>query len=173
MNPEVIYLPDDSVDDELDRELRTLLTTCFTKPQDIVFRERRYFCEPYPHRWIIKQNRGVTAAHIGVHEKKIVAGGQVYPVGGICEVCVHPDFRSRGYVHHMLKQVHAWLDENTFAFSVLFGDPAIYRSSGYEVVDNLVHGSEEGGWKPIKAMTHALSPVPWPSGEVRLPGPQF
>ena len=42
----VEYLPDSSVDDALDEEIRGLLTTCFTKPKDVVFKEQRYFFEP-------------------------------------------------------------------------------------------------------------------------------
>ena len=48
--PEIEYVPDDTVDDALDRQIRDLLTLCFTNPEDAVFRERRYFAEPYPHR---------------------------------------------------------------------------------------------------------------------------
>ena len=50
MKPEIEYLSDERVDDALDLEIRGLLTTCFTKPQDVVFKDRRYFREPYPHR---------------------------------------------------------------------------------------------------------------------------
>ncbi len=57
MNIAINYLPDATVDDALNREIITLLTACFTKPQDTVFQTRRYFREPYPHRWIIRDER--------------------------------------------------------------------------------------------------------------------
>ena len=38
-DPEVDYMPDSAVDDAMDAELRKLLTTCFTKPQDTVIKE--------------------------------------------------------------------------------------------------------------------------------------
>ena len=68
MNPKIEYLPDDNVTDTLDHELRGLLTTCFTKPQDVVFRGRRYFREPYPHRGVIRDENYSIVAHIGIHE---------------------------------------------------------------------------------------------------------
>ncbi len=34
---------------------------CFTKPQDVVFKDRRYFCEPYPHRWVVRDAQDSTA----------------------------------------------------------------------------------------------------------------
>ena len=115
------YLPNDSVTDSMDYELRGLPTTCFTKPKDVVFRDRRYFREPYPHRWVICDENNAIIAHIGVHEKQVETEGLMYRIGGIAEVCVHPDYRGKGYVRMMLKCIHAWLSEHGFAFAVLWG----------------------------------------------------
>jgi hypothetical protein len=82
MKPEIEYLSDNSVDDALDQEIRGLLTTCFTKPQDVVFKDRRYFREPYPHRWVIRNGQGVLVAHIGVHEKEVEAEGMIRELFG-------------------------------------------------------------------------------------------
>ena len=173
MNPEVGYLADKNIDEAGDRELRGLLTTCFTKPQDVVFKTQRYFREPYHHRWIIRNEQGALIAHIGVHEKRIEAEGRSFRIGGICEVCVHPQDRGRGYVRSMLACVHAWLSEQGFPFAVLFGDPRVYGSSGYSVVDNL-HLNEDGkGWEPVKAMMKEMLETRWPQGDVHLIGPQF
>lgn len=173
MNPRVEYLLDDDVDDALDQELRGLLSTCFTKPQDVVFRDQRYFLEPYRHRWIIRNEMGAMVAHVGVHEKRVESGDRAFPIGGIAEVCVHPDCRGRGYVRMMLRCIHAWLVDHGFTFAVLFGRVPVYRSSGYEQIDNLSYGSADDGWKPVGAMVHALSDTPWPGGDVHLPGPTF
>ena len=173
MRPEIEYLPDASVDDALDRQLRDLLTTCFTRPQDVVFRDRRYFREPYPHRWIIRDKRRTIVAHIGVHEKQVEAAGRTYLVGGIAEVCVHPDYRGRGYVRMMLRTIHRWLSKHGFVFAVLFGDPHVYGSSGYIQSTNLFHGNDQEGWKPAKGMITELSETSWPRADVHLPGPTF
>ena len=173
MEPRIDYLPDESVDDSLDKEIRDLLTTCFTKPQDIVFRDQRYFREPYPNRWAIRNAEGILVAHIGVHDKAINAGDMTFRVGGICEVCVHPDCRGRGYVRMMLKLIHKWLTEHDFTFAILFSNPLVYGSSGYAEVANLFNGDEVKGWTPAKVLVRELCETPWPNGKVLMPGPGF
>ncbi len=173
MKPEIEYLSDNSVDDALDQKIRGLLTTCFTKPQDVVFKDRRYFQEPYPHRWVIRDGQGVIVAHIGVHEKEVEAEGTTFRIGGICEVCVHPDYRGRGYVRIMLNSIHEWLCRHGFVFAVLFGNPLVYGSSGYVQRTNLFLGGGEQEWKQAKGMIRELSGMPWPGEDVHLPGPGF
>lgn len=173
MNPQVEYLPDASVDAAMDQELRDLLSTCFTKPVDHVFKERRYFIAPYPNRWIIRGDEGKVVAHVGVHERLIQADGKEYRFGGIAEVCVHPDYRGKGLVKKMLVLIHEWLSERGFSFAILMGDPRVYSSSGYVEVENIIHGGDEGGWKPFEGMVCTLSDSPWPTSEVRLPGDKF
>ncbi len=175
--PSVSYLPDATVDAALDAEIRTLLTTCFKKPQDTVFETQRYFREPYPHRWIIRDTDGRMVAHIGVHEKGVHADGTVLLIAGIAEVCVHPDCRGRGYVRCMLDTVHARMGDAGRLFAVLFGNPDIYRSSGYRPAGNLVLDAEAPGGGTRRATAAALvrplATRPWPTDEVYLPGPSF
>jgi predicted acetyltransferase len=171
-SPKIEYLPDASIDDKLDAELRGLLTTCFRKPEDVIFETQRYFKEPYPHRWVIRDDEGALVAHVGVHVKKVEAEGVEYPIGGICEVCVHPDYRGRGYVRAMLVRIHEWMPGQNFVFSMLFGHPSIYCSSGYREIPNLFNGGADG-WQNVKSMILELTDTPWPDGEVHLPGPKF
>lgn len=172
----VEYLPDASINAAVDAELRDLLTTCFTKPCDVVFETRRFFREPYPHRWVIRDRDGAMVAHVGVHEKSIRAGGKTFCVGGICEVCVHPEFRERGFVRSMLQVVHSWLEGNAYDFSFLFGKPGVYGSSGYRQRDNIFHDADgDGGThlQQVSGLVKELSDTPWPRGDVYLPGPKF
>ncbi|MBN1515719.1 GNAT family N-acetyltransferase [Candidatus Sumerlaeota bacterium] len=173
MKPNVEYLPDDSVDVALDQELRDLLSTCFTKPGDEVFRQRRYFVTPYPHRWILRDAQGAIVAHVGVHDRHVEADGQSFRIGGIAEVCVHPDHRRRGYVRMMLEQIHAWLHERGFVFAMLFGEASVYGSSGYKEARNIVYGDSGTGWKQTGGMVKELTQTPWPDTEVRLSGQKF
>lgn len=173
MKPEIEYLSDNSVTDREDSEIRGLLTTCFTKPQDVVFREQRFFREPYPNRWIIRNENCVLIAHIGVHEKQVAANDGTYRIGGIAEVCVHPDYRGRAYVKMMLRSVHAWLSDHGFTYALLFGSASVYASSGYKCIGNLVHGGEMEGWRTVGAMVKELAGKSWPEGTVKLPGPTF
>ncbi|UCC96954.1 MAG: GNAT family N-acetyltransferase [Phycisphaerales bacterium] len=174
---EVEYLPDSSIDASLDAELRALLTTCFTKPQDVVFKDQRYFCEPYPHRWVIRDTNYSIIAHAGIHEKVVEADGRRYRIGGLAEVCVHPDYRGQGFVKAMVACIDDWLFARGYDFAVLFGESYIYQSSGYVEVSNLVYDevtpSGEKYKAPEPAMVKPLAGIPWPAGEVYLPGPKF
>ena len=173
LQPPVEYLPDESVDPELDEQLRNLLTTSYPEPDNAPFFERRYFREPYRHRWVIRDPDGALVAHSGAHEKTVQAGGARYAIGGIAEVCVHPAYRGRGYVHLMLGDVHRWLAERGFCFAVLFGDPRIYSSSGYLRVTNLSCGADRQGAERADAMVRPLGDLAWPEGAVFLAGPTF
>lgn len=173
MKPGVEYLPDSAVDEKLDRELRDLFTVCFTKPQDIVFRERRYFVVPYAHRWVIRGERSEIVSHAGVHERLLECGNEQYCAGGIAEVCVHPGFRGRGYVRIMLAEIHQWLKEEGFVFAVLFGNPRVYESSGYREVSNIYCGVDGNEWKQVPGMMKELGRTSWPKGEVHVPGGKF
>ena len=177
MNGEIEYLADAAVDDAMDAKLRTLLSTCFTKPQDKVFETRRYFTEPPAHRWIIRGENGDPVAHVAVHDKRVVSGGRSYRIAGIAEVCVHPKARGSGFVRKILGHIHAWAGGEGFDFAVLFGDPRVYGSSGYSEVGNLFHdGTAADGTsvrKQVPAMVRPLGARPWAPGEVYLPGPVF
>lgn len=175
MSKLIEYLHDACIDEPLDRELRGLLTTCFRAPQDVVFQTQRYFNEPYPHRWIIRDEHGALAAHIGVHEKQAFAAGRCYRFGGIAEVCVRPDCRGRGYVRDTLEVVHDWLTRNGFVFSVLFGKPEVYGSSGYVSRGNALCQRACGkAPEPMeRVLVKELAGVPWPDGEVTLQGLVF
>lgn len=174
----VEYLKDETVDSRLDHELRSILSICFIKPHHSVFQKRRYFREPPQHRWIIRNKSGEIVAHAAVHEKTVTAGGEKFKIGGVAEVCVHPEFRGHGLVKILLSSVNKWLCSQNFPFSVLFGNPRIYSSSGYSPVDNLFHDSEtDNGTTMRKQSSHAmikqLLDKSWPLEEVSLPGLSF
>ena len=178
MPPLIEYLNDAGIEPGTDHQIRDLLTTCFTKEEDEVFRHRRYFIEPYPHRWVIRGPDGRMRAHVGVHDKPLKVGTQSLRFGGIAEVCVHPDHRGRGYVKSMLAVIHSWLGANGFAFAILFGDPQVYESSGYRVVDNIRMSDDpaqpEGPRHAVTAMIRPLTTdLHWPDETVFIPGPTF
>lgn len=174
MSAVVEYVPDCEVDAALDRALRDLLSACFTKPGDEVFRERRYFREPYPHRWLIRDPAGRPIAHLGVHEKSVVADARTLRIGGVGDVCVHPAHRGQGHVRRMLEAAHVWMAPRGFVFAVLFGDPAVYGSAGYTSVRNLEGEDPATGRRgSLEAMMRPLGETPWPACAVRLVGSTF
>lgn len=177
MHPDISYIPDSSVNSALDRELRELFTTCFTQPHDRVFHHQRYFKTPYPHRWVIRDQQNKIIAHTGVHEKEFFLNGSWVQVGGVAEVCVHPDFRGLGYARTLLSVVHKWLFEKEFSFSLLFGDEQIYQSSGYSPASNLcseiVPMGREGSTALPHVLVRALTDTSWPTQNVYIEGVPF
>lgn len=172
---QVALIREADVDAALDVALRALLSTCFTKPQDVVFRERRWFREPPARRWLVRDAAGVAIANVSLHDKAVSVAGREIRIGGVAEVCVHPGHRGRGWVRALLADVHAWLRGEQVPFAVLFGSPDVYGSSGYRLVPNLlVRDDTTGEWIPTPhGQAVALGSEPWPDGEVRLVGPRF
>jgi GNAT superfamily N-acetyltransferase len=178
-SPPIQSFADSAVDATLDRELRTLLSTCFTKPQDHVFKVRRYFNEPPSRRWVIREESGPLAAHLAVHDKRLLlADGRSFRIGGIAEVCVHPAYQGRGYAKLLLAAARDWMIREGFLFSVLNGDPSYYSSSAYRPADNLYQESKDASGvtrrvKSTSALVATLSSLAWPEDEVCIPGPNF
>ncbi len=73
----------------------------------------------------------------------------------------------------MLECIHDWLFRHDYVFSVLFGHPLVYGSSGYVKVTNLFNGGGEDGWRQARGMMKELSDAAWPSRKVLMPGPKF
>ncbi len=179
--PPIEYLPDAAVDPLLDRNLRKLLCVCFTSPGNVaVFTEQRYFHEPPQHRWLMRDAEGAIA-HIAVHEKYVVVDKIKYPIGGIAEVCVHPNHRGQGYVKRILTAIEVWLLSQKIPYAVLFGNPKIYASSGFHQATNLFHDAnhdaedreDQPRLKSAQAMVKPLTNQRWFTAEVYLPGKTF
>ena len=172
--PMIHYIAGIDVDAPVDAALRKLLSTCFTKPGDEIFRERCYFLDPPKHRWYIAAPNGELIAHTAAHEKTAIWREKQLPLCGISEVCVHPDFRGRGYVREMLAVAHAFMKSRGFGFSALCGEqPEVYFSSGYRLVDNLMYRPEREEIPFPHAMVCELTDRPWPQDRVFLIGNFF
>lgn len=171
---QIEHFKDWEVEVGLDAQLRKLLSVCFTKPRDAIFQTQRFFVEPPPYRWIIRHDDSSLAAHAACHLKALKCGDAIFWCGAIAEVCVHPDFRGRGYVRALLADVHKWLKKSEIPFGVLFGNPLVYSSSGYRLVLNLWSDGGAPEHEPKDrtafAMTKSLTAKPWPEEKVVLLG---
>jgi GNAT superfamily N-acetyltransferase len=194
MQHEISCVADEDVTAVLDKALISLLSTCFTKPEDRIFQERRYFYEAPAHRFLCPaegQPRDAAAkefselaAHLGVHDRSVAASGRNYRCGGIAEVAVAPQYRGRGLARWILNTALQWMKEHDFDFAILFGDPAVYASSDFHPAPNPVRyrDYESGkyqqrvfGQKPGTAafMYRLLSGREWPEGTIDLQGYRF
>jgi predicted N-acetyltransferase YhbS len=163
------------ISDTEDRELRRLLFSCF--PYATVLLTRRYIREAPTHRWLVRSASGDLIAHTAAHDKVISAGGRDTRIGGIAEVCVAHQFRGHGLVGRMLAEAHAWMHREAIPFSMLFGQPKVYASSGYLLIENPILATDSlvHHWNPFKGkpMIRPMTAVPWPAGPVDLRGPTF
>ncbi|WP_045496533.1 GNAT family N-acetyltransferase [Vibrio hyugaensis] len=166
------YLLDDDVTQELDAKLRRLLSICFTKEQDQLFQTQRYFKEIPRHRYLIWDGERL-AAHIAVHEKQVMIDDQFFPISGIAEVCVQPEYRGKGLVKILLKAIHQDALERGDAFSVLFGRTHIYKSSGYLPTDNLKMEVKPSKWISTEDTMVLSLNIIWPQQVVHLVGYPF
>lgn len=172
------YILDTNVDEQLDYQLRQILSTCFNKPHEARFKTQRYFFELPKHRWVMFDDTHSTIiAHAAIHEKIINVSGRSILVGGIAEVCVHPDHRKKGYVSQLMKRMHQYLSNAGITYSILFGEAAVYGSIGYQNIENLMvlsDGNEEKEeWKIVPAMVYELTHTLWPNHAVYLQGKTF
>ncbi len=162
------YIPDKNVDQELDYKIRMLLCCCFTKQQDTVFKTQRFFKEMPAHRYLLWSDENKLVAHVAVHDKSVMYNDTEYAIAGIAEVCVHPDYRNKGMAKLLLSYVDNDRKKKGDAFSVLFGDADIYRSSGYQQVKNILEPTDNTNWEIAEyAMSKPLN-MEWPQGKVFL-----
>ncbi|MCC7351636.1 MAG: GNAT family N-acetyltransferase [Phycisphaerales bacterium] len=166
-------IEDSLVGPELDRELRELLVLCF--PATTQFLEHRHFLEPPAHRWLLR-DQSQLIGHVCLHRKFIGSAQGELKIGGIAEVCIHPDHRGRGLVRLMLNELHQW-DKNS-DFQMLFGDERVYRSSGYRTVHNPLRYFDTThqiwDYKPLAGtMIRPANKTNWPDGPIDLRGPVF
>lgn len=172
---EINFIEDAEVDAVLNEKLIKILSGCFDNQP--LFKERRYYKEMPGFRWYIEEN-GQIIAHTAVHEKNILVGDQKIKIGGIAEVCAHPEYRGKGLVKLLLKNVDRWLVGNNYKYAMLFGDKNVYGSSGYFNIDNQIKYVDYET-KEVKieisncAMVKTLAGEPWLEGLVDLMGPTF
>lgn len=163
---DISYLPDARVDEQLDADLRTLLSGCFGD----AFKNKRYHFEPPTHRWLVR-DEGQLVAHLAVHDKTFEYAGTITRFLGIAEVCVAPSHRGRGLVKRLLGEMEARF--STAPFAILLGEAGVYGSSGYDTVHNVYFPYDSTDAPAEGVMVKALGSAAWPSGKVTIEGPPF
>ena len=174
----IVYRHDCQITPAQDEALRALFRVCF-KREAAYLEHQRFFRELPPHRWIIFDADENVVAHIAGYDKVVGTDAGLLPVIGIAEVCVAPEYRGRGLVREMLREIHDWARAQGFDWSMLFGASGIYGSSGYEKIDNPIRALDfkTGEWSievADCALVHRLNnDAIWPSGTIDLRGPHF
>jgi GNAT superfamily N-acetyltransferase len=171
----IVHRLDAEISAAEDHELRRLLLACF--PYEPGLLTRRFIRQPPTHRWLVRAASGELIAHAAAHDKFISAAGRELRIGGIAEVCVAHYFRGHGLAKKLLVEAHGWMGREGIPFAMLFGQPKVYASSGYAVIENPIQAENAliHHWNPFKGkpMIHAIAAHPWPEGPIDLRGPTF
>ncbi len=165
----VQFIKDEHVDEEMNKNLISILSTCF--PHEPTFRTQRFFKEMPRYRWIVNDGSKIVA-HAAMHDKIVKTDIRDIRICGVAEVCVHPEYRGQGLVRKLLVKMHDFAKEQGIEYSVLFGDAKVYASSGYAKVDNIYSILAPETSEP-SAMVCLLSTSPWPTAKVLVQGPLF
>ena len=176
--PRLEYVREPNVTEQLDGELRALISGCFNSPEDAFLKHQRWVREMPLHRYLLRDEGGQLIAHAAVHEKRIGVGDGELMVGGMAEVCVLTSQRGRGHVRRLLEAAHAGMLERGIRYALLLGDLAVYASSGYRAVEapirRLNHQTQAVEFGLMdKVLYKPLTDQPWPTGAVDLRGPLF
>lgn len=172
-----LYRPDAALTPEEDTRLKQLLRASF--PYQPAFRLRRNLHPTPPeHRWFLMGPHEELIAHAAVYDKMITLNGKhELLIGGVAEVCVAAPYRGRGFLKEVLQTIHTFLREHDTPFAMLFGQPKVYHSSGYQQITNPVRSTNSIArhWNPFcgKPMVRLLSDRCWPEGMIDLRGPTF
>ncbi|SRR5581483_3076307 len=169
------YRADAALSDSENARLRHFLFGCF--PYETAFLTRRYIKQAPAHRWLVLDEKGGIVGHAAVHEKTIGTQNGDLRIGGVAEVCVASPYRGKGVMKELLREIFEWLHGRDVPFAMLFGQPKVYASSGFQPIDNelAAENSLARHWNPFcgKAMIKPLAKTPWPRGKIELRGPTF
>ncbi|MEO1626543.1 MAG: GNAT family N-acetyltransferase [Bacteroidota bacterium] len=74
--------------------------------------------------------------HLAVDHRMMNISGQVSPIFGIVDFCVHPDFQSRRIGSHLLEQLEVLARKSRIDFIVLMAkERGIYEQHDFQLVD--------------------------------------
>ena len=131
-----------------------------------------------PAHFIIddSENENSVLAHAMIFRREIFTAQGPQVVGALAGVCVHPDYRGRGWGADVVRAAFDYLPELGVEVSLFqTGVPSFYEKLGARLVTNsFFDGTRADGikenpfWEPY-AMIYPAS-VSWPDGEIDLNG---
>jgi predicted N-acetyltransferase YhbS len=139
--------------------------------------------EAYPntpdpkHRILALGPDDAVIGYLSAYVRTIGIGDRETPIGLIGDVATRIAFRGQGVAKALVAQAHSHFRQEGLLYSMLFAfDPPVYRSSGYEILNDAVTFVDGGGFTRTRAlagtMVCALTDVPWPFGAIDLRGPK-
>lgn len=95
--------------------------------------------DPYyePEQTRVMWLDGRMVSSVTVYTRDLYADGRIAKAGCLGSVCTHPDYRRRGLVRQVLAEAIAWMEQNAYHWSFLFGREDVYGGSGWRLVTAL------------------------------------
>ena len=117
-----------------------LLSRAFARSRDpaAIADRRRHFSDmiardPWfrsPVQWV-RWVEGRMAASLHVFRRRVFCRGRVLRVGSIGAVACDPEFQGRGFASRLLEHVRAWLRDEGFDLSFIYGAVGFYSRVGW------------------------------------------
>jgi predicted N-acetyltransferase YhbS len=82
------------------------------------------------HSRIVRED-GRIVSHVSIITKYMRIGGSVVKLGGIGDVCTHPDCRGKSYSRALMQDAVRYMGEHDYALSMLYGIKNYYHKFGY------------------------------------------
>ncbi len=84
-----------------------------------------------PEHSRIVREEGRIVSHVSIITKYMRIGGSVVKLGGIGDVCTHPDCRGKSYSRALMQDAVRYMGEHDYALSMLYGIKNYYHKFGY------------------------------------------
>ena len=162
----------------LDAAIREGLCACF--PEDgATFSKTRKWHGSGPSWSVILESEDIIAAHAGVVDRTVKAGGELVRVAGIQNLFVRPEFRSRGLAKAVMERAMSEAGRRGFECGLLFCVPELaklYSDCGWQILprERVIRVDEEGREVELPpkniAMYFPLTRSEFPSGPIHLRG---
>ena len=124
--------------------------------------------------FVISEN-GVVVAHAEIFPREIITTRGPITVGALASVCVHPDYRGRGWGAEVVREAFAYLPKIKVEVALFqTGVPQFYEKLGCRLIDNRFHNNgdyQDVFWDDYKVIYPA--DFAWPEGEIDLNGPGY
>ena len=177
MQLRVVYEKEMTAD--LDGRIRAALCHCFPADHAVFSRARGWHGSVPAWTLILEDARQRVAAHVGIVERTIAVGDATLRVAGVQNVCVLPEYRSRGYCDQVMNAMTNEATCQEYECGLLFCGVdlcKVYRRCGWTSLDarTIVRTNKKGESVNLPsgntAMFLPLVTEKFPQGDIHLRG---
>ena len=145
-------------------------------PPDLDHVMERWRAQSCAHFVIVdEESENYVLAHSRIFRREISTERVPRSVGALASVCVHPDYRGRGWGADVVRAAFDYLPEMNVEVALFqTAVPQFYEKLGCRIIDNRFHNHgdyDDVFWDDYKMIYPAS--FAWPDGEIDLNGPGY